>query len=299
MKKGMIFSIERFSIHDGPGVRTSVFLKGCPLSCIWCHNPESQRMKPELKYVAEACINCRECGQVCENEVHLFPELHSVQRAEHQVQWERCKLCRSCIDICPSGALSQVGKAMDVEEVMRLVRKDKAYYKEEGGITLSGGEPLIQPEFCRLLLKQCKEEGISTCVETAGDVSKKALESIVEFVDLFLFDYKLSDPENMKKYTGGNLTRILENLKILCTMGKNIILRCPIIPGINDTEEHFRKIASLAVKLPLRGVELMPYHSFGNGKWRQVGKTCLLEDLDTVGKEQASEWNERLNSYIQ
>ena len=296
--KGMVFSIERFSIHDGPGVRTSVFLKGCPLTCIWCHNPESHRTKPELKYVREACMNCRECGQVCENEVHLFPELDHPEMVKHRIQWERCKVCQACIDVCPSGALSLAGKVMDVEAVMQLVRKDKAYYKEEGGVTISGGEPLVQPEFCRLLLKQCKEEEISTCVETSGDVSRKAFECIGDYVDLFLFDYKMSDPDNMKKYTGGNLDRILDNLIFLCSMGKKVILRCPIIPGINDVEEHFRKIASLVLELPLVGVELMPYHSFGKGKWQQVGKRYLLKDLDTVGKEQEQEWNERLNTLI-
>lgn len=297
-KKGFVLSIERFSIHDGPGVRTSIFLKGCPLSCVWCHNPESHRMKPELKYVGESCVGCGACGQVCSNNVHSFSDFHNSKGTEHQIQWAECELCQECIHICPTGALSVSGKVMNVEEVMQQVRKDRAYYRSDGGITLSGGEPLLQPEFSRQLLQRCKEEGITTCVETCGDVNQNAFCRIEKYTDLFLFDFKLSDPENMKEYTGGNLNRILENLKYLCQSGKEVILRCPIIPGINDKEEHFQKIASLVADLPLSDVELMPYHSFGKGKWSQVGKAYLLNDLETVGKDQTRLWKEHLDYLI-
>ncbi len=290
-RAGMVFSIERFSIHDGPGVRTSVFLKGCSLSCIWCHNPESQRGNKELKYLDKNCIHCGACEEACPNGVH------QVQADVHSLRRELCTACGACVKVCPAEALTLVGKRMDVEEVMQVVQKDRIYYQDDGGITLSGGEPLAQAGFCAAILKRCKEVGISTCVETAGDVKREAFLQVMEQTDLFLYDFKLSAAEQMRQYTGGCLERVLSNLRFLRREGKDVILRCPVIPGINDEDIHFERIAALAEDLDIEKVELMPYHSYGKEKWEQTGKEYRLHDLASVSKEQAEFWRRKLSSY--
>lgn len=294
---GRVFSIERYSIHDGPGVRTSVFLKGCNLSCIWCHNPESRRREQELQFIEKECIQCGHCEQVCEKGVHQF-RINNSKREGHSLFREKCVLCGSCVRNCPADALHILGYEISVVQVMEKIRKDKIYFKSDGGVTLSGGEPLLQAEFCRELLEQCKKEKISTCIETAGDVPFDKFRQIMDVTDLFLFDYKLSDEASMRCFTGGNLGRILDNLHALKSEGKEVILRCPVIPGINDTEEHFRSIASLAHREKIEQVELMPYHNFGKDKWSQIGRDYKLKDLESVSKEQESRWKEKLREYL-
>lgn len=286
--EGNVLSIERFSLHDGPGIRTTVFLKGCPLSCIWCHNPESRRAGPQLRYFAQECIGCRACGQICPNGVHTFAD------GVHRVDFSRCKACRACENVCAAGALRVEGRRMSAEAVMEEVLKDRIYYGEEGGLTISGGEPLLQPAFCAGLARLAKEKGISVCVETAGDVPQAALEAVREDTDLFLYDYKISDEEKLRRHTGGNPGRILDNLAYLAAHRARVVLRCPIIPGINDDDGHFCNIASLAERLGIREVELMPYHSYGKGKWEQIGEPYALADMETVSKEECARMNERL-----
>ena len=298
MCTGRVFSIERFSIHDGPGVRTSVFLKGCNLSCIWCHNPESGRREQELQFVEKDCVLCGHCGQVCERSVHQFCTDGS-ERTKHTILRENCDLCGSCVRNCPAEALHILGYEMGVAEAMEIIRRDKIYYKTDGGVTLSGGEPLLQAKFCRELLKQCREEKISTCVETAGDVPFERFRQVMDVTDVFLFDYKLSDEDSMRRFTGGNLGRILSNLRELRREGREVILRCPVIPGINDTEVHFRRIAALARKEKIGQVELMPYHNFGKDKWLQIGRDYKLKDLESVSREQENRWKETLRSYLE
>lgn len=290
-RTGTVFSIERFSIHDGPGIRTSVFLKGCSLSCIWCHNPESQSGSRELKYLDKNCIHCGACEQACPNGVH------QVQADSHALKREACEACGACAEACPAEALTLVGKRMDVEEVMQVVLKDSIYYQKDGGITLSGGEPLVQAGFCAAIIKRCKEMGISTCIETAGDVKREAFLQVMDQTDLFLYDFKLSMAEQMRQYTGGCLERVLSNLRFLRKEGKHIVLRCPVIPGINDDDAHFERIAALAADLDIEKVELMPYHSYGKEKWEQMGREYKLHDLASVSKEQAECWKKQLNGY--
>ncbi len=291
--EGTVFSIERFSLHDGPGIRTTVFLKGCPLSCIWCHNPEGRRAGPQLRYFAQECIGCMACVQACPNGVHTFTD------GVHRVDFSRCKACRACENVCVAGALRVEGHRMSAEAVISEVLKDRIYYGEEGGLTISGGEPLLQTAFCVRLARLAKENGISVCVETAGDVPREALEAMRDCTDLFLYDYKMSDEEKLRRYTGGNLGRILDNLAYLAAHQARVVLRCPIICGINDDDGHFRAIAALSQRLGIREVELMPYHNYGKGKWEQIGEPYALADMETVSKQEGARMNERLHMFLE
>lgn len=226
--EGIIFDLSRNAVHDGPGIRTTVFLKGCPLRCWWCHNPESQCFQPEL----------------------------SLQNGETTV----------------------IGKATTVEEIMSEVVKDKLFYdRTNGGLTISGGEPLAQSAFTLALLKAAKQAEIHTCLDTTGYATQDVLAMIMPCVDLFLFDYKMSDEAMHKKVTGVSSKRILANLNFLLMSGQKVILRCPIVPGINDTEAHFKEIGKLLDKYPsLSEVHLMPYHNWGNSKYESIGKEVLF-----------------------
>ncbi len=237
--RGIVFDIQRFSIHDGPGIRTTVFFKGCPLHCAWCHNPESWLKTPQV--------------MVKEN-----------------------------------GETKLSGREMTVSEVMCEVMADVCYYKNSGGgMTVSGGEPMLQFAFLQELLKASKRLGIHNCIETSGFAEKEKFEEIVEYVDVFLFDVKHTNDDEHKKYTGVSNQLILSNLNLLYEKGVSILLRCPIIPGISDTEDHIAGIAELTQKYPdLLGVEILPYHDMGKGKWEQIGKDYVLSDLKTMDEEQ-------------
>lgn len=288
--KGMVFSILRGSLYDGPGVRTTVFLKGCPLHCLWCHNPEGISGKPQLGYFAHRCIGCGRCREVCPQGVHRLCA------GQHAVRFDRCVACGACAAVCPSDALVIYGVRMRTEEVMRIVRQDKAYYATSGGgITLSGGEPLSQPDFALKLLLAAGAERIHTCVETSGSVAQEQLERVLPAVDLFLFDYKESSPKRHKRYTGCDNAQILENLDFLYRRSAQIILRCPIIPGYNDSQEHFEAISGMKRKYPaLAGIEIMPYHDMGKGKAAAIGHGYELK-IATVTQEQKQAWKEKLN----
>lgn len=285
---GQIFSIERFSIHDGPGVRTSVFFKGCSLRCIWCHNPESHESAPVLRFLQKECIGCGRCVQACPAGVH------EIREGVHVLDRSRCTGCGRCSTVCPTEALCLQGRTVSVWEVMEQVRRDAPYYGTEGGITLSGGEPLLQPKFAAALLAQCKKEGISTCVETAGFVPWSSFEKVLSDTDLFLYDDKLDTQEEMDRYTGGRLETVRENLRRLCRAGKKVVLRCPIIPGINDHEAHFENIARTAEEMGIENVELMPYHEYGKEKWEQTGKHYDLPEAKTIDNETAGQYRQRL-----
>ena len=267
-EKTLILDIQKFSIHDGPGIRTTIFLKGCPLNCLWCHNPESKSYGAQLSYNEEKCIMCKKCEKVCEAGVHVF------ENNIHKVNFSKCVLCKKCVEACPVNALSIYGREMSVDEILDEAEKDKDFFKNTGGgITISGGEPLSRIDFSLELAKGAKKRGLHVAVETSGFVNAKSLEKIIDYVDLFLFDYKVTDKELGKELIGtGNLDKILENLDLIYSKKKAIIIRCPFIPEHNITEKHFRQIAELEDKYPdLLGIEILPYHNFGKNKADNIG----------------------------
>ena len=266
--KGVILDIQKFSIHDGPGIRTTVFLKGCPLNCLWCHNPESKSFNPQLSYDINKCNMCRKCETVCPVKAHKF------EKNVHHIEYSACTLCGKCAEACPAGSLSIYGKVMSVDEIIAEVEKDKSFFDNTGGgITISGGEPLSRIEFTLALAKAAKEREIHVTVETSGFAPQESMEKIADYTDLFLFDYKVSDNELSEKLIGiKDLDKISENLDLIYSKKKDIIIRCPFIPEHNITEKHFRQIAELEEKYPdLLGIEILPYHNFGKNKADNIG----------------------------
>jgi pyruvate formate lyase activating enzyme len=273
--RGIIFNIQRYSIHDGPGIRTIVFLKGCPLRCSWCSNPESQNPWPEIAHSDSLCNKCGKCIEVCPT--------RAISTRDGQVLIDRnlCTNCGKCFDVCVPEALKLYGKEMTAREVFREIEKDAEFYRESGGgVTASGGEPLFQPVFLAALFKLCREEGIHTAIETTGCVSLKALKTVLPVTKLVLFDFKHAYSEEHKKWTQQTNKIILRNLRFLAESGTPLILRVPLIPGFNDSNEVLQAIANLAkqyVKAPK--VHLLPYHRFGMGKYGMLDRHYELESL--------------------
>lgn len=286
MASGTIFNIQKFCVNDGPGIRTTVFFKGCPLNCVWCHNPESKKAVPEVFYNASKCIKCGKCMAKCDENAHDFSgDVHNYKR-------EKCIVCGKCCDLCPTEALEVAGYEITAEDALKEVLKDKAFYDNSGGgMTLSGGEPMMQYEFALELMKRAKEEGLHTCMETCGFADSEKYREIARYVDIFLFDYKITNKEDHKKYTGVSNDKILANLFMLDEMGKNTVLRCPIIPTINDTDEHLLAIAKTANRLKnVLEVNIEPYHPLGSGKSEMLGKDYILKDLTFPEEAAVKEW---------
>lgn len=283
---GTVFNIQKFSINDGPGIRTTVFLKGCPLNCLWCHNPESKSVKTELFYNYEKCTGCGRCAKACINKCHIFED------AKHIFNRENCTACGKCSEECFTGALESVGYMQTVSEVIYEVMKDKDFYENSGGgITISGGEPMLQFDFTYELLKKAKENGLHTCMETCGFAKEEEYKKIASFVDIFLFDYKETDSIKHKEYTGVSNELILKNLKILDDLGCKIILRCPIIPTFNDRPEHLTGIAEIANNLKnILEINIEPYHPLGSSKAEFLGKSYPLKELTFPENSAVEEW---------
>ena len=276
--KGIVFNIQRFCTDAGPGIRTTVFLKGCPLRCAWCHNPESHRKSPEILLNPDKCVLCAQCASVCKN--------HAFSDGKHIFHRDACSSCGKCASSCFPQALELCGKEMSVEEVIHTVLRDKPFYQFSGGMTISGGEPLMQFDFTLSLLKKAKENGIHTAIETSGYTEKSKIIKIAEYTDLFLYDIKTTDDESHIKYTGVSNKPILENLSCLDSLSKKVILRCPMIPGVNVTDDHIINVFTLARRhSSVQSIEFEPYHPLGVSKSRLLGKEPEYKRADFLDKE--------------
>lgn len=282
---GNVFDIQRYSIHDGQGIRTVVFLKGCPLRCKWCSNPESWKAEPQLFYVRSRCIDCKTCVAVCQNR-----EVEE-NGSSIKINWENCKGDYGWVEECPTGALCVKGRRMSAEEVMEEIRRDRIFYEYSGGgVTFSGGEPLLQEEFVLELLKTCREEGISTAVETSGSVSEETLRRVLPFVDLFLYDLKMMNSVKHKEWTGQDNKRILKNLKMLAEEGADITVRTPMIPGVNDSEEELLDIMEYLRACGIQKYSILPFHQYGSGKYESIG---IPYELAWLGVHRGEAMNKR------
>lgn len=276
----ILFDLKRSSADDGPGIRTVVFFKGCPLSCRWCHNPESQSPRPQLGLTEELCAGCGLCAEVCPRSCHILSGGHRILR-------ERCIGCGACARACPKSALTLYGYSMSREEVLREIRKDAEYYRfSGGGVTFSGGEPMAQFEEALSLAAAVKGEGFSLCLETCGAGERQKFLKIAEFTDIFLFDVKVM-PALYEEYTGARPEPIFENLRALDASGAKIRLRCPMIPGVNICGDHFAFLAELSAGLKhLQGIDLLPYHPAGLDKYRRLGIRAGYENAAFLEKSE-------------
>lgn len=282
--KGIIFDIQRYSIHDGPGIRTIVFLKGCPLRCPWCSNPESQKAAPEIEYVRLNCILCRKCADVCPEKA-LTPS-----REEIVLDRTKCSMCGECIEVCPGGGMQLVGKSMTVGEVLQVVEKDRIFYdRSEGGITLSGGEPLLQHEFASALLESSHRRGLHTCIETTGSQSWENCRKVIQHTDVVLFDLKIWNPVSHLKTVGVSNEIVLENARKTVELGKEVIVRVAVIPGYNDDLENLHNIAAFARQIGVREIHLLPYHRMGEPKYGRLGRAYLLKEVKPHTREELAQ----------
>lgn len=277
--EGTVFNIQRYSLHDGPGIRTIPFLKGCPLACKWCSNPESQKPQPEIMYQKSNCIHCGKCFEACRYGALSKENPYMVDR-------DRCVACGACAEVCPTNALVLKGKKMTVWEVIHELQKDENIYRRsDGGITLSGGESLSQPKFTRELLRACKERGWHTAIETTGMTTKEIIESIMPFVDLALTDIKIIDPSIHKNVTGVDNQIILENVIRISNLTKTIV-RIPVIPNVNDNIEAIRAIAEFTKLMKnINEIHLLPYHNFGENKYNLLGRIYPLHGVKELPKD--------------
>lgn len=293
--KGVIFNIQRFSINDGPGIRTTVFLKGCPLRCGWCSNPESLRLTPEIITRDFKCIGCGECAKVCPQNAIVC------QGNERVIQWEKCDQCLQCAETCPAGAIEVAGKYVSVDEVIEEVLRDNRFYREEsGGMTLSGGEALFQGLFTLNLLRDAKQRGLHTILDTSGYSNWEIFEKCVQYTDLVLYDIKHVKNEMHQRATKVTNDIILENLRKLARRKDvRIWIRCPVIPNFNDTEENFREMAKIIQGLGtiVEKVSLLPYHRFGELKYAAGGKKYPYEGETEIPDEKIDFLKQILESY--
>jgi len=268
-----ILNIQRFAVHDGPGIRTAVFLKGCPLCCWWCHNPESQSIQPEILYSAERCRFCEACARAC-------PQ-HGIRRAgDAMVTSDECDHCGTCVEACAAEARVLAGRQMTVAQVLAEIERDTIFFDESGGgVTFTGGEPLAQPAALEALLLACRERRIHTAIETCGAASRETLLRLCGLADLVLYDVKLTDDARHRDFTGAPNANILENLAAVSHAHPRVVVRIPIVPGVNDRQEDVRGLSALLVRLAIHRVELMPYHRAGAEKYRRLGRDYALADM--------------------
>ncbi|HBG28781.1 MAG: hypothetical protein A2Y10_07035 [Planctomycetes bacterium GWF2_41_51] len=268
----LIFDIKRFAISDGPEIRTTIFFKGCPLKCPWCHNPEGISFRQEFFWRRTKCSECNECIRICP---HGY-DPKDVKRLNEK--FEECLNCRKCVDICPTGAITIIGKEIELADLIELISRDIDYYADSGGVTFSGGEPLAHMSYLQRALEECKRIGVNTCIETSGFCSKEDLLLIIDYVDFFMFDLKLANKEESQRVIGANIDKIVENLNII-TSEKKCVLRLPMIRDLTDTKENIELLLAILRQIPnkknLSRVELLPYHKLGESKYICLGKETL------------------------
>jgi pyruvate formate lyase activating enzyme len=291
--KGIVFDIKKYAIHDGPGIRTTVFLKGCPLRCPWCHNPESMRRQPEHGLRSSRCTQCGACIEVCPYQAISFIDNLPL------IDTGKCQLCGRCVDICLAGAREIIGREMSVREVINEIEKDVIFYDQsDGGVTFSGGEPLMQPEFLLTLLNQCKRRRIHTAVDTSCYTEPEILERISEKTDLFLCDIKHMDNDTHEQWTGVENSLILRNIKYLSETGKKIIIRVPVIPGFNDDDVNIEATGEFAASLQgISRIDILPYNRGGQEKAARL--TTRIEPLyaETPDEDKMNSTAEILQRY--
>lgn len=289
--KANIFNIQKFSVHDGPGIRTTIFFKGCPLKCAWCHNPESQSSDKEILYDKNKCTLCLNCVKECNN--------NAIYRVDKTLvtNMDKCNFCNACIICCIKGARQIAGKEYTVDEVVKEVLKDRVFYKNsKGGVTLSGGEPLIYADFVEKLLIKLKEENIHTAVDTCGAVEFEILERIASYTDLFLYDIKSMDDDKHILYTGSTNKDIIQNLLKLTQIHDNINLRLPLIEGINADDKHIVGILELLKNTNIKKINLLPYHDIAKHKYEKLGRSYDLYNMERPSDDKLNNFKEMLES---
>jgi len=316
--KGIVFNIQRFAIQDGPGMRTTVFLKGCPLTCGWCANPESQKTIPEIMTRDVLCICCGKCEKICPEKAISIIKVPAKKSFDslltkgfskntgksinknivRNIDWQKCNQCMKCVDVCPARAIVASGEEKSIEEVMDKVIKDIGFYRQsKGGMTVSGGEPLVQWEFARDLLKEASAKGIHTALDTTGFSKWEILENVLKYVDLVLYDIKCIDPLKHKEHTGVGNGLIFENLKRTLKQ-KKVWIRRPIIPGVNDSEEETKEFAHFISgldSLPDK-ISLLPYHKFAEAKYNSTGREYAYKSISPLSEERINEIKKTVES---
>ena len=282
---GMVSDSQRFSLHDGPGIRTTIYLKGCNMTCIWCHNPESIDIEPEIAFYKTKCISCESCYQVCPTKAIELKD------GAHHYDKSKCQRCYSCIEVCPSGALTLIGREMSVDEVFEIILADKPYYKASGGgMTLSGGEPLLQTDFALELLKKCREADIDTAIETNMSLPFGRIEKLLPYLNRIFCDIKCMNDVVHKKTTSVSNTRVLDNIRRLASYDVTLVIRTPLIPGITDSDENIEGIAAWIKKnANVQYYEMLNYNVFAKVKYENILKEYSLGDLKPLSTDRLSE----------
>ena len=281
-KSGHIFDIQKFSINDGPGIRTTVFFKGCPLRCIWCDNPESQEQSPQLLYFESLCTRCHRCVEVC-------PSGATKISSDGAIVIDRtlCRACGLCVEVCPAEARVISGSAMTVAEVVDIVRKDELFYRNSGGgVTVSGGEPTYQPDFLKQFLKECQRYGMHTTLDTCGYVKWEVMAKILDHVDLVYYDLKHMDTERHRELTGVGNELILDNARRIFHSGKPIVMRIPVIPGCNDPEENIKATVEFVTGMKVLRADILPFHQLGSKKYERLGMKYKLGKAKTYQEDE-------------